>query len=349
MIGKVGSSRSIGGTLDYLENDPDRVDWKEVQHLASDDPKFVRQQMESTAEMSRTDQPIYHYSISWDVDDNPNREQMQAVARQSLKDLGMEDHQALIVAHKDHDYKHLHVMANRVHPETGLAWSVKMDYKVLEKSLRRQERAHGWKEVPGHHYQLEGQRKPEYAQSLNRLEAAQVKNGQIPFYAQVQQVAETDFRQARSWEQMHNRLSRHGLTIQRGSRGTGGKVTDGHSYANLSKVHRDFSMGRLEKRLGNFQSLEQIRAGKNLSRPQKLFASLDKGLRLNNRKLFSQSKKGLRKVFKAAGTARKVTSMMQSMASMTLPGNPALGIAKKLAGKATSMIKQQSKTQGRGM
>ena len=89
MIGKVGSSRSIGGTLDYLENDPDRVDWKEVQHLASDDPKFVQQQMESTAEMSRTDQPIYHYSISWDAEDHPTREQMLAVARQTLEDLGM--------------------------------------------------------------------------------------------------------------------------------------------------------------------------------------------------------------------------------------------------------------------
>src|SRR5690625_6826437 len=88
--------------------------------------------MRDTASMSRTQDPVYHYSISWDPDDHPDKEQMIETARRTLADLGLKDHQALIVAHNDHVYKHVHVLANRVHPETGIAWDRWMDYKKLE-------------------------------------------------------------------------------------------------------------------------------------------------------------------------------------------------------------------------
>src|SRR5699024_2066393 len=110
MIAKVGSSTSIKGTMNYLENNDDRVAWKEVENLADDDRQFVKQQMEITAQASRTDQPVYHYSLSWDETDRPTKQQMLETTRQTLSDLGLSQHQALIVAHNDHDYKHVHVM-----------------------------------------------------------------------------------------------------------------------------------------------------------------------------------------------------------------------------------------------
>src|SRR5699024_9123436 len=105
MIASVGSATHIAKTLDYLEGQPDRVAWKETRNLASTEEEFIKTQMEEVATMSRTDQPIYHYSISWDPADNPNREQMSQAANQTIKDLGLRDHQALIVAHNDHDYR----------------------------------------------------------------------------------------------------------------------------------------------------------------------------------------------------------------------------------------------------
>src|SRR5690625_3214052 len=86
-----------------------------------------------------------------------------------------------------------------------------MDYKKLETSLRSLEREFGWKEVPGHHIQLEGQQKPKYGQTLNRLEAEQVKRGQQPFFVHVREHAMEDFRQAGSWKELHNDWPKRGL------------------------------------------------------------------------------------------------------------------------------------------
>src|SRR5690625_7484517 len=92
--------------------------------------------MIDTASMSRTQDPVYHYSISWDPDDHPDKEQMIETARRTLADLGLKDHQALIVAHNDHVYKHVHVLANRVNTETGIAWTRVKDYKQWDTSMR---------------------------------------------------------------------------------------------------------------------------------------------------------------------------------------------------------------------
>jgi hypothetical protein len=347
MIAKVGSSTNITATINYLENEEDRVAWKEPKNLASTDQEFVKNEMKEVAKNSRTDEPIYHYSISWDESDNPSREQMSQAANQTIKDLGLEEHQALIMAHNDHAYQHLHVMVNRVHPVKGTAWNKYRDYIKLEKSLRSLERNYGWKEVPGHHHQLEDQREPEYGKSLNKFECGQIKEGDTPLYMLIREQAAHDFRDAQSWEELHQRLAEKGLTIQRGSRGTGGKVTDGYEFANLSKVHRDFSMGRLEKRLGPFRSLQELRKGQALSGPQKSFVRFERAVRLNKSGQ-GALKKALRSSLQAAGTAKKIHSSLNSLLAISSPGNPALKIAKGLGKQLIKQLKYQQ-TRGRGL
>jgi len=344
MIAKVGRSTSIKATIEYLENNSGRVDWKEAHHLASTDKEFVIRQMRDTASMSRTQDPVYHYSISWDPDDHPDKEQMIETARRTLADLGLKDHQALIVAHNDHVYKHVHVLANRVHPETGIAWDRWMDYKKLETSLRSLERELGWKEVPGHHIQLEGQQKPKYGQTLNRLEAEQVKRGQQPFFVHVREHAMEDFRQAGSWKELHQRLAEKGLTIQRGSRGTGGKVTDGFEYANLSKIHRSFSMKNLEARFGRFQSLDQIHQSKNLSKAQKTFVGFEKAFRLNQSSKAQAFKNSLQLMMKSMKTISQIKQMTKSLLQVSTPSNPAFKAVEMMAKPIIKHLKQTIRT-----
>lgn len=348
MIAKVGSSTSITATINYLEGEQDRVAWKETQNLASSDRAFVANEMKKVAAMSQTDQPIYHYSISWDEADNPTRKEMMAAATQTLDDVGLSEHQALIVAHGDHDYKHLHVMANRVHPVEGTAWDKWMDYKKLEQSLRSLERTYGWKEVPGHHHQLDGQREPEYGQSLNKFECAQIKQGETPLYLLIREQAGHDFREAQSWEELHQRLAEKGLTIQRGSRGTGGKVTDGYEFTNLSKIHRDFSMGRLEQRLGPFESLKELQQGKQLTDIQHAFACFERAHRLGRPGKARSFKKGLRKTLKALGSARKVQKTLSSLLAVSSAGNPAFKALSMIGKTMINQLKQQQQTRGRG-
>ena len=60
--------------------------------------------------------PVLHYSLSWARGETPDRREMSRAVDGSL-----EGHEALIVAHDDTRHPHVHVVANRVDPETGKA------------------------------------------------------------------------------------------------------------------------------------------------------------------------------------------------------------------------------------
>ena len=80
---------------------------------------------------------VYSYSLAWHPSENPSDEHMIQMALDSLKHLDLSGHEAVIVGHDreeeetiekngkervhKHDHKHIHVIVNRVHPETGLA------------------------------------------------------------------------------------------------------------------------------------------------------------------------------------------------------------------------------------
>jgi hypothetical protein len=110
----------------------DRVAWTLTRNLHSD-PDHVwfemyetwrnQAQLKANAGLSargrKNETPVLHYTLAWHVDDKPTPEQMQAAALASLKVLGLEDHEALIVAHDDKTHPHVHIVANTVHPYTG--------------------------------------------------------------------------------------------------------------------------------------------------------------------------------------------------------------------------------------
>lgn len=68
------------------------------------------------------------------------------------------------------------------------------------------------------------------------------------FLERVRSSVRTDFQQARSWEDLDQRLARHGLRVE--PKGVGMIVTDGHHQVKASSVVRDASRGKLEKRFG---------------------------------------------------------------------------------------------------
>lgn len=87
--------------------------------------------------------PVYTYSLAWAQDEAPARAEMIAAAEASLKAIGMEDRQAVLVAHNDTDHPHIHVILNRVHPETGMAASTSKDHLKLSKWAEAFERENG--------------------------------------------------------------------------------------------------------------------------------------------------------------------------------------------------------------
>ena len=83
-----------------------------------------------------------HYSLSWAKDERPDRQEMRRAAAESLKALGMERHQALVVSHRD-GQPHVHVIANRVDPESGKAAGLSRSKLRLSKWAEDYEREQG--------------------------------------------------------------------------------------------------------------------------------------------------------------------------------------------------------------
>jgi hypothetical protein len=262
MIGKVMNGRGFGGLARYLEsgksgNHPERMEWIEARNLPTRDPRTVSLLMRATAAQSdRVQKPVYHLAISFDPGDPVDQTTMRQVAERLLADLGLQEHQALVVAHRDTGHPHLHVMLNRVHPETGRAWDPKNDYLQIERSLRIQERELGFREVPGHHHALAGQDRPDRADSLTTGQQRQRMNGQLPFVEHVRAVAAQEIRESRSWAELEQRLGAQGLQLV--ARGRGMTITDGQAQAKLSSLERGLSRAALEARFGDYTQHREL-------------------------------------------------------------------------------------------
>ena len=147
MIPKINSlGRSFAGAAAYCLHDsptPDdrspetseRVAWADTRNLATFRPERAARLMAATAKAApdlkrlaggspggrKLAKPVLHYSLSWAQDETPDRREMSRAVDGSLEVLGLEGHEALVVAHDDTRHPHVHVVANRVDPETGKA------------------------------------------------------------------------------------------------------------------------------------------------------------------------------------------------------------------------------------
>ncbi len=63
--------------------------------------------------------PVKHDIISWDKDELPDLDEMDRAARSYLAAIGFAEHQAVMVAHDHNGKRHVHIVANTVHPITG--------------------------------------------------------------------------------------------------------------------------------------------------------------------------------------------------------------------------------------
>lgn len=87
--------------------------------------------------------PVYCYSLSWAPGEEPSQEEMIESAKETLKVLGLTGHEALLIGHSDEPHKHIHVIVNRVNPETGIAAPLKMDHLKLSSWAEEFEKRQG--------------------------------------------------------------------------------------------------------------------------------------------------------------------------------------------------------------
>lgn len=158
---------SFKGAWQYYMHDPkaetrNRVAWAETYGTITEDVDKAWKIMAYTAKhqnrlkeasgqkmTGRKDtRPVMAYSLSWHPDHDPGRDHMRDVAIQSIKLLGLEEHEAFIVAHRDTPHKHVHVIVNRIHPQTGLVASSSNTWRKLSEFARIYQKEHNMDYCP---------------------------------------------------------------------------------------------------------------------------------------------------------------------------------------------------------
>jgi hypothetical protein len=163
MVPKVAAKGTSfkGAGLYYLHDKQarttERVAFTHTEGLATNDPELALKMMAHTAinqnrikdanGAARTGRkltyPVYTYSLSWATDEQPSQEQMIEAGQQTLKELGLDGHEVLMVAHNDEPHPHIHLIVNRVHPQTGIAAALSNDHLKLSRWAEAYERKHG--------------------------------------------------------------------------------------------------------------------------------------------------------------------------------------------------------------
>ena len=161
-VAKTG--HSFKGAMAYYLHDKgaqtaERVAWTETRNLATDDAKIATRVMVATAQQAdelkaragvkntgrKSNAHVYAYSLAWHPDEagKIDRAEMIRAVDQTLKVLGAEKHQAVIVCHQDQKHPHVHVILNRVDPSTGKMLSTSNDRLKLNDWANAYERERG--------------------------------------------------------------------------------------------------------------------------------------------------------------------------------------------------------------
>lgn len=286
MIAHGVTGSGFKGVISYLatgkdKDNPERVEWTSSRNMATDDLELSASVMRHTANQSvRCKKPVYHLSISWPEGDNIDRELMEKIGDQTLKDLGLEDHQALMVAHNDTDHKHIHMVVNRVHPETGKAWATSKDRKRIMESLRSQEKELGLEYVPNR--LTDPELAAEMEPSATRGEGMRAKRkGEDPLkritpdkVKELSAELKDTFSGSENWQEFDNRLKEKGFEMQ--PKGRGYILTDGEHYTKFSSLGRQAKRSDIEERFDETRKDYDVEKQIKLENIQEVAARLKK-------------------------------------------------------------------------
>jgi hypothetical protein len=121
-----GFSKAVSYALQEQKKDiPEqaRMQVMEQNNVYGINSKEIGKQMREIAQERETvKKPVLHIQINFHPDEKLNREQAQKAIDSILKDIGIEkeNHQYVVVNHKDKAHDHYHVIANRVGMDGGL-------------------------------------------------------------------------------------------------------------------------------------------------------------------------------------------------------------------------------------
>ena len=255
----------IGDLVDYIRfphnrNPQEKIEYAGGRNFLS--TTHVGQKMEMIAlarETAHSNMPVQHWMFSWREGEQPSREQVEELVDMFLEKMEMIGHQTIYGLHHDTDNYHLHIAVNRMNSESGKVVQPHRGFDIREahKILAHIENKQGWASEENSMYAI-----LESGELARRRVAQKVKLKQAALdfeHATGEKSAQRIARErgyviiknAQSWAEMHEKLAKVGLRFEK--KGSGAVIIVGKNVVKASSVDRAFSMGKLCRKLGNFE------------------------------------------------------------------------------------------------
>lgn len=210
-------------------------------------------------ECVKSNNPINHYVLSWREGESPDEHQVNEAVDLFLGELGLLGCQAVFAVHKDTRNVHLHLVINKVDPETNKVRIINnhFDIEAGHKAIARIEHVQGWKPEAGARYQVENGLvvdavKPTEPPGLPPgAEQGEVRSGEISWTSLVKERVGSIFNDATSWLDLHQRLDAVGIRYVKSGSGASVQIED--QFLKASNVDRQGSLAKLQKKFGLFE------------------------------------------------------------------------------------------------
>ena len=216
------------------------------QNLLNDTEEAYKEMEDLASQNTRCKVPAMHFILSWRSEESPTNEQVDEAVGIALKELNLEDCQALWALQDDTENLHVHVVVNRISLETyrpvrsNGGWTK----KALEKAARKIEIVQGWEVEESGRYAVDEMGNvsekvcsvrvmPEVSQTARDIEA---HTGCESFERVAKREIASVLESAESWEELHIKLAKKGYQIERKSKG--GVLKKGGQALKLSHVSR---------------------------------------------------------------------------------------------------------------
>ena len=203
--------------------------------------------------------PVTHWVLSWKDGEQPTPEKVDFAVQYFLQLMEWKEHQAFYAVHKNTSNLHVHIVVNRVHPETQKVHRPNRGFDIDRAHLviAKLERIQGWASEENSTYEpfLSGNFLTLSKRDYPKLcpQAADLENATGEKSAQrfAREHGLAIIKEATSWRELHTGLAEVGLRFEK--KGSGALVWVGNVAVKASSVDRSFSMPKLVKRLGEFE------------------------------------------------------------------------------------------------
>ena len=296
MLAPVPKKRRDGGSsfkalTAYLTEDVDKETGELIERgeimlspaLLSEETAAI-EMLAVSKENQRCKDPVMHIVLAWQTGENPSREQWEKAVIHAMENIGLGEHQYMAVAHADTENFHVHVMANRVHPETYRAHYPEWLYKSLDKACREIEADQGWQHsnglykwdedkglaVPMTRAEREALREAAEWRELAAGESGKGRAASMERFGNAESLqtyckgepakalAALMKRDGATWQDVHAVMTKHGLAINRGERGGYSVSAEGVTVKASDVFRRQFAgkavRAATEAKLGEWEA-----------------------------------------------------------------------------------------------